>query len=136
MWLVLAGCLHLGVAPPRSTWSVAEVRAPVAEPGVGDALRSALLADLSAGRALDPAAPALRVEVVAADWVPARRSGDVLAYDLSLRVRVEAGERTWESRAETSLLDPGPGGAAPEARARAFEALAAQVSREIVARLR
>jgi len=136
MWVLLVGCLHLGVAPPRASWSVADVQVAVAEPGVGDALRRALLTDLAAGQALDPAAPPLRLEVLAADWLPSRRSGEVLAYDLRLRVRVHAGDQTWESHAETSLLDPGTGGAAPELRARAFEALAAQVSREIVARLR
>lgn len=132
--LLLTACaVHLGVAPAVHRWSLSEVRAPVAEPGVGDAVRRALLADLAARGALDPAGPGLDVEVRTADWTPSRRAGAVLLYDARLVVRVGAGEGSREAWAQRSVPDPGVAAAVPELRARVFGELADQVAQELAA---
>lgn len=133
VWCLLLACVvHVGIAPPAHTWSLPSVEAPVAEPGVGDAVREALLARLAARRALDPGADALHVQVVTADWLPSRRSGDTLLYDARLVVRAQAGPRTREAWAQASIPDPGSA-ATPELRARVFADLADQVADELAA---
>ncbi len=131
--LLLACSLHFGVAPAAHRWSVPEVVAAVAEPGVGDAVRAALLDGLSARGALDPAAPALRVEVRAADWLPSRRSGTTLLYDARLQVRITAGAQVRDAWAQQSVVDPGVAAAVPELRARVFATLAREVADELSA---
>lgn len=134
MLLLLSACaVHLGVAPALHRWSVPGVSAAVAEPGVGDAVRAALIEGLAARGALDPGGSPLVVEVRSADWLPSRRSGDTLVYDARLVVRVTAGATSREAWAVQSVPDPGVAAAVPELRARVFVTLSQEVAQELAA---
>ena len=109
------------------------VGAAVAEPGVGDAVRAALLEGLAARGALDPAGSPLVVEVRSADWLPSRRSGETLIYDARLVVRVTAGGASRDAWALQAVPDPGVAAAVPELRARVFVELSQQVAQELAA---
>lgn len=102
----------------------------MAEPGVGEAMRSALVASLGARNALG--GPPLDVEILVAEWRPSRRAGTTLLYDARLVVRARAGDQTREVVASTSHADPGSA-ATPELRARAFEALAEELAVDLAA---
>ena len=131
LWALLIGCtVHLGVMPASGAWSVGDVSAPVAEPDVDTWVRESVTTALSARRALDPSAPAVRVTVTEAMWTPARRSGDVLLYDARLTLRLEAGERTVTRTRTRTVVDPGGAAGARVLREDTLRALAREVAED------
>ena len=123
-----AGCtLHLGTVPSAG-FSVAEVAAPVAEPGVGDAVRAAVGQALAERRATG--AEPLTLTVERADWRPGRRSGAVVIYAATLTVRFAAAGRERRVTASTEVPDPGTAAAAVGVRAAAFAELARRAADE------
>ena len=121
---LLACTLHWGT-PPATRWTLGEVLAPVAEPGLDLALRDAFMAELSGANLLGSQdVPAFRIEVLGADWVPAGRSETGVLYEARLSILLSAGSR--QQTFSLSRLSPDPGAALVVAtRARIFEELAA-----------
>lgn len=123
------GChLHLGVAPADSTYRLAAVYAPVAEPGVDEAVRAAVLDALAARRAHDAGGEPLTVTVERADFVPGRRGEGGLVYEARLVVRLEVGTRARVVSASRPVLDGGGSSGVAELRARVFGELAREVA--------
>jgi hypothetical protein len=132
MWLV-ACALHAGVMPAGGGWRLDDVVAPVAEPGIDDAVRAAVLDALAARGALDAGGTPLVVTVVAADWRPTRRSGDVLLWEAVLTVRFEAAGRAVTRTRTRVVTDVADAAGARAVREEAFAILARQVADEGVA---
>lgn len=129
--VLFVGCvLHLGTVPSPG-FAVVEVSAPVAEPGVDEAVRREVGHALG-GQAAVGATP-LRLTVERADWRPGRRTGDVVLYEatLAVRFRTEVAERLVTE--STVVADPGSAAAAVPARAAAFAELAKRVAADGVA---
>lgn len=108
--LFLACALHWGL-PPAAQWSVGPILVPVAEPGLDLALHDAFVIALSESDMLgSEAMPALKVDVLAADWLPVGRSEAGVLYEarLSLRLTAGRGSQTFS----LSRLSPDPGAAA------------------------
>ncbi len=136
--LLTQGCVwHLG-EPPAPAWQVAVV-APVTEPGVDDALDSALARVLSAR---GPAEPRRRAtaRVTTAAWEPLPLASDrdgsttwraVLVVDLD----VQDGGGSVPFRAERVVVAH-DAGTSVDARAAAFAVLAAEIAPAIAAHLR
>lgn len=123
-----AGCvLHLGTVPTPG-FAVAEVSAPVAEPGVDEAVRGAVGQALASRRA--SGAEPLTLIVERADWAPGRRSGEVVIYEATLAVRFRAQGRERLVVAGTVAADPGSAAAAVELRESTFAALAERAAEE------
>lgn len=127
----LLGCaVHLGTVPTAG-FSVVELRAPVVEPGVDEAVRGAVIEALATRGAVGPAPLSLTVE--RADWRPGRRSGDIVVYDATLSVRFVAGARVRVVTATAPYADPGTSGLAATLRHASFEDLSRRVAAEGVA---
>lgn len=127
----LWGCaVHLGTVPTPG-FSLAELRAPVVEPGVDDAVRGAIIEALATRHAAGSTPLSLSIE--RADWRPGRRSGDVVVYDATLSVRFVTGDRQRVVTATAPYADPGTAGSAATLRHASFEDLARRVAAEGVA---
>ncbi len=138
----LVACLHLGVRPPgggdeplaydaQHVFSGVQVQAPVAEPGVDEAVRSALWRALAARGALGGGLP-LAVTVTEASLDPAVRgdsaaTGGGLWYRARLVARVNAPDRARTFSLEDWVPETG---AVPD-RQHTFEALAERLAQEI-----
>ena len=128
--LLLACALHVGTIPVSHRWRLEAVDAPVAEPGVDEQVRSAVLDALAARRALGEDGVPLRVTVVEASCSPARRSGDVLLYEARLAV-IFSGEGHDSTRRQwRTFVDPGTAGEGRAAREAAFADLARRVAED------
>lgn len=129
--LLLASCsLHLGTVPTPG-FVLTEIVAPVAEPGVDDAVRGAVDRALSARNADGDTAVSIRVE--RADWRPGRRVGEVVTYDATLALRFRTGERERSVVVTSPFPDPGTAAAGDLARAAAFVQLAERAAEQGVA---
>lgn len=105
--LFLACALHWGL-PPASQWSMGPVLVPVAEPGLDVALHDAFVVALSESEMLgSEAMPALKVDVLSADWLPVGRSEAGVLYEARLAFRLTAGGASQTFR--LSRLSPDPG---------------------------
>ena len=126
---LLAACaLHIGTIPASHVWRVESVLAPVAEPGVDEQVRSAVLDALAARSAHDAEGEALRLTVVEASFTPTRRSGEVLLYEARLAVVFAGGECESTRRRWRTVVDPGTAGDARSMREAAFAELARRVA--------
>lgn len=125
--LFAACALHLGTLPAEG-WSVVEVLAPVAEPGVEEEVRGAVVAAL-AGRGAAGASP-LQLAVERAEWRPGRRTGEAVIYDATLAVRFRTGARERAVVVSTAVPDPGDAAAAVGVRAATFADLARRAAAE------
>ncbi len=139
MLLTTACAWHLG-EPPTPSWRLAVV-APVAEPGVDDALRAALARAMPSSPTTGEA-PQAQVRIVTASWEPSPLASDVAGGSLTWRavlvveVQVpEQGPPLATLRAERAVAARDAGGAV-DARAAAFAALAAELAPAIAACLR
>lgn len=103
----------------------------MAEPGVEQAVASAVDRALAARRALGSAP--IELVVTRADLRPGRRTGDTVIYDLTLVVEFRAGTRLRTVTVGSLLADPGTAGAAAVERAAAFRRLAEAAADEGVA---
>lgn len=134
--LAFLGCaVHFGTVPANGPWGLAEVRAPVAEPGISDGIRAEVLRALAARSALDAPsgrARSLTLTVLEASWVPTRRSPDVLLYEARLTVLFEGeaggGRVSSTRRGARTVIDPGVAGDARALREAAFAVLAREVA--------
>ncbi|MSQ03892.1 MAG: hypothetical protein EXR71_18725 [Myxococcales bacterium] len=127
----LWGCaVHLGTIPTPG-FSLVELRAPVVEPGVDEAVRGAVIEAL-ATRAASGSTP-LTLSVERADWRPGRRSGTVVVYDATLSVRFVTGTRVRVVTATAPYPDPGSAGLADTLGHSGFQDLARRVAAEGVA---
>ncbi|MBN1334432.1 MAG: hypothetical protein JXB39_00570 [Deltaproteobacteria bacterium] len=134
---VAYGCAwHAGTPPHGPGLLVGEVTAPVAEPGVADALRQSLGTAIRRRGAVGP--EVLKARVEEASFVPAAGGiGAVGAWTATLRVRFERiGAHPRELVLARALLvpapDPGSSAGLPPARAAAFVALAGDLAEEAV----
>lgn len=127
----LVGCrVGLGAPPATRAWSVGAVVAPVVEPDLDRAVREGVIAALVERGALDPAAAAVRVEVLEAEFRPGRRGEGGLLYEARLVLRVGDGSAERVVRVATQVVDPGTSEGVPELRARTFSALAREAARD------
>lgn len=104
--------------------------APVVEPDLDRAVREGVIAALVERGALDPAAAAVRVEVLEAEFRPGRRGEGGLLYEARLVLRVGDGSAERVVRVATQVVDPGTSEGVPELRARTFSALAREAARD------
>jgi hypothetical protein len=125
----LLACIHLGLRPSDARFGEVNVSAPVAEPGIDEVLRGAVLRALAAREAVGDG-PTLDLVVVDAALTPSVR-GDAggLWYVARLEVRARAStfEHTFSAQdwvAET--------GSVPD-RARVFSGLADALSMQVAA---
>lgn len=130
----LLACLHLGVRPPAAVFGGVEVYAPVAEPGVDEALRSALLRALAARQATAASGATVEVRITEAALTPAVRGdpaapGGGLWYLARLRADVDAGGRARSFEVRDWVPETG---AVPD-RAAVFDALAGRLAAEAAA---
>lgn len=124
--------MHLG-SPPAPTFRVAEVLAPVAEPGIDVAVLNAFESRLSLSPPADSERTALKLLVERADWTPSRRDGAVLIYSARLRVRASTPAAARSCDLAADVLSPSEAELAPAARASAFGSLAERCAAELVA---
>lgn len=130
----LVACLHLGVRPPSASFSAVDVRAPVAEPGVDEALRGALLRALAARGATGRDGAALGVAITEAALVPSVRgdpaaAGGGLWYEARLVARVTVGTRSRSFEVRDWVPETG---AVPD-RAAVFDRLCERLGQAIAA---
>ncbi len=135
----LLGCLHLGLIPTnvgadavgRPVFSEVQVLAPVAEPGVDEAMKSDVTRDLAARGALGGDAP-LVVTITEAALDPAMRAaptgpGGGIWYHARLVARVDRGPVGRTFSVEDWVGDTGQ---IPD-RKRIFDALSQRMSEQI-----
>jgi hypothetical protein len=120
----------VGTAPTVG-FQLAASSAVVAEPGVEEAVRAAVIDALAARRALGPEPLFLRV--TRADWRPGRRTGETVIYDATLVVEFSTGARTRTVTVTSPEADPGNAGNAALLRAAGFRRLAEAAAAEGVA---
>lgn len=126
----LLACFHLGLRPSSVVFGEVSVQAPVAEAGVDEALRGALLRALAARGAVGAggAGPALELVVVDAALTPSVRSDAAgLWYVARLQVRATAGARERVFSVQDWVAETGN---VPD-RARVYAGLAERVSTQI-----
>jgi hypothetical protein len=125
----LIACFHLGLRPSDALFGEVNVSAPVAEPGIDEALRGALLRSLAARDAVGDG-PTLEIVVVEAALTPTVRSdagGLWYVARLQARASVSGHERMFSVQdwvAET--------GSVPD-RAHVFVGLAEALSAQVAA---
>jgi len=134
-WLLSLGCgYRVGRPPVTLGLCLGEVRAPVAEPGVADAMSAALAAAIR--RAGAHGERGILVQVRRADFQPsASRAGSVLAWEAVLEVSfVLSGPQARELTLKRSMVVVTPaGGMQPnQLRSPAFEQLAVVLADEAV----
>ncbi len=133
----LVGCLHLGLRPVdvydpavlSRVFGDVEVLAPVAEPGIDEAARGALMTALVARGAMGEG-PAVRVTIVEASLEPALR-GDAATGALWYRVRLVAHVEE-QGRARDFVLQDwvAEDGQVPD-RARIFRGLSERLAQQV-----
>ena len=126
----LFGC-HIGrPKPPDVNYSVGQVVAPVAEPGLADALKSGLAAALSQRSMLGEAeAKEVNVAVLSATTVPTGVGPSSQVHTARLQFSVQVGDRraTFSAERSFTVIDTVQGATA---RAEAFTLLANHLSRD------
>ena len=120
----------MGTAPVVG-FQVVSIRAVLAEPGVEQAVTSAVERALGARRALGPAP--LELVVARAEARPGRRTGNTVIYEMTLVVEFRSGARARTVTVSSPLADPGTAGAAAVERAAGFRRLAEAAADEGVA---
>jgi hypothetical protein len=127
-----AGCGYsLGRAPVVGA-RLGEVTAPMAEPGLAEALTASLAAELARRTAAD--GPALGARIVEASVRPAAIGGAAQEAQLTVLFRLEDAELSLSARRAFALVEGDPEATAA-ARAATFGALSAELCAEAVPRL-
>lgn len=130
--LVLLVACKVGRPPPASgPFTVNQVIASSAEPGLKDALSAGLGQALSARGALGAGGEAINVAVLRAVSTPSAVGPNSQIHTARLQVSIQVGARSAQFSAERSysVIDPVQGAAA---RASAFESLSHQLMRDAV----
>ncbi len=131
--LTFGAACHLGRPPIQgATFTVGTILAPVAEPGVEDAIRDALSSALVAqGGTGEGSAQPINVTVLSANTAPTAVGATQQIHTATLRVIVQSGGRETRLSGQRQYPVVGPN-QADAARSEAFKALALMVAADAV----